>query len=365
MFKTIGAWLYWGVEAQSDSTLKRKTLHTNVAALIAVVSFALYHGFCLLNGNAVLVRVTVLELPFYVLPAMVPWLNYKGWDGAARWCLTIFAMGSQLASIVSGFGSYLDTHVYFVLFAVVPIAIFPTRQWFSISSLFVVNVGLYLVFEFFPIPPDPALVELDPTIVTFLRASFITTTFLTLLIFIAMIEVIAERNEAQLMNMAVTDTLTELPNRRYFELAFHQEVAKCMRSNAPLALALLDIDHFKRVNDSYGHDVGDQVLKHVARQLPKATRAGNFVARVGGEEFAILLPGALLPDAIDAAERIRQAIAASPALVEEHSLELTVSIGVVAVDPNESLDSAYKRVDAALYVAKDGGRNQVAGEKRV
>lgn len=162
----------------------------------------------------------------------------------------------------------------------------------------------------------------------------------------------------------LTDGLTGVHNRRYFESRCLEEVQAARRSKLPLVCLLLDVDHFKRINDGHGHPAGDAVLRYVARLIRAQLRGSDVVARYGGEEFVLLLPATPLPAALDTAERIRRVIAAQsmPVQVAE-PLRITVSIGAAALLPGEDAAALaadlVQRADQALYAAKQGGRNRV------
>ena len=170
--------------------------------------------------------------------------------------------------------------------------------------------------------------------------------------------------QKQLQNEATTDPLTSLANRRSFSMASELEIARARKQQTPLAVLSLDLDHFKRVNDQYGHGTGDLVLVQAARLLKSAMRDGDLAARVGGEEFVALLPNTVLPHAVAAADRIRQSIAVTPVVLPDGtSLSVTTSIGVALFRDNEfDLGPALERADQALYRAKEGGRNRVETE---
>jgi two-component system cell cycle response regulator len=165
---------------------------------------------------------------------------------------------------------------------------------------------------------------------------------------------------AALADLALRDPLTGLPNRRAFEEALRREVARARRSGVPLAIAALDVDHFKRVNDAHGHAAGDAVLAAVAARAAAALRAGDLLARVGGEEFTALLPGAGLDDAAEVAGRVRAAIAAAPIEAAGRSLAVTISLGCAALEPADQDGAALlARADDRLYQAKRAGRDRV------
>ncbi len=159
----------------------------------------------------------------------------------------------------------------------------------------------------------------------------------------------------QLTKMSRTDALTGLPNRRTFNSAMDAAVSMAKGDGSSLAMAIIDIDHFKALNDAYGHPAGDDALVLIARALEAEAPAIATVARFGGEEFAVVLPGHGAGGAALACESIRKAIE-----LLEHEPSLTVSIGVSAYRNGDAVSDLYSRADAALYDAKRGGRNRVA-----
>ncbi|MBI5365578.1 MAG: diguanylate cyclase [Planctomycetes bacterium] len=164
-----------------------------------------------------------------------------------------------------------------------------------------------------------------------------------------------------LATLAAMDHLTGVYNRRSMGEAFEVERSRSRRSGRPLSLLMLDLDHFKRVNDTHGHAAGDQVLKEFTVRLRDAVRAPDIIGRHGGEEFVILLPETEEPAALLAAERVRTAIASAPFPIEKGAIPVTASIGVVAVPPEYAgtFEEALAGADQALYRAKEGGRNCV------
>ncbi|HWI14813.1 MAG TPA: diguanylate cyclase, partial [Burkholderiales bacterium] len=179
--------------------------------------------------------------------------------------------------------------------------------------------------------------------------------------FLRVIEDITERKrlEANLTELATTDMLTGLPNRRHFVVRLEEEHARLQRFDTQYAaLLLLDLDYFKRINDTYGHAAGDAVLKHFAALLRTGIRKIDVPARVGGEEFAIILPGATRTAALELAERLRRTVAGTPAVYDGASIPFTVSIGIAAMDRADAqAGAALVRADAALYRAKASGRD--------
>ncbi|MEW9680800.1 diguanylate cyclase [Pseudomonas sp. TE50-2] len=158
---------------------------------------------------------------------------------------------------------------------------------------------------------------------------------------------------------AMIDPLTGLPNRAAWSEQVEREVLDWQENGGHLAMAILDLDHFKRINDGYGHLAGDKVLKIVADQLRKRLRGRDFIARFGGEEFVLLLPQTSPPAAVQVAEALRAAIEACPFHFKGERVVITTSIGLSAFRSGERGDQVLKRADEALYRAKDGGRNRV------
>jgi len=151
---------------------------------------------------------------------------------------------------------------------------------------------------------------------------------------------------------AFTCTLTGLPNRRAFSLALTREISRAERYGTPFSLVLMDLDHFKKINDTLGHDHGDELLRRVARLLVDQVRREDVVARWGGEEFALLLPSTHLEDAKRLAERLRQ-------VLEAQHWGVTASFGVAEYVLGEEEENLFRRADQALYRAKNAGRNRV------
>ena len=164
-------------------------------------------------------------------------------------------------------------------------------------------------------------------------------------------------NIAQIQHTANTDYLTELPNRRSFFLNASQRIAEYTKRNVPYCLAVIDIDYFKKVNDNYGHDVGDQVLKVLALYMRKHFGAG-LTARLGGEEFAVLLHGLDSDQLYNKLDDFRRDISVSALPAGDSQISITISIGVV-LDSKDKLSKQMNEADNALYLAKDHGRNQI------
>ena len=168
-----------------------------------------------------------------------------------------------------------------------------------------------------------------------------------------------KRIESELQEFATIDFLTQMPNRRYFMGRMEQELARIQRSNSkPCAVLMCDLDYFKVINDTYGHAVGDMVLKHFASILHSALRKSDAAGRVGGEEFAVILSGADLNDAQMFAQRIQKQLQDNPVKANHHLIPVTVSIGITMMTSDDlDVDAPLSRSDMALYRAKENGRN--------
>jgi len=166
---------------------------------------------------------------------------------------------------------------------------------------------------------------------------------------------------AELSQLVRTDPLTGIANYRHFISALEQELERTRRSGQPTTLIMLDIDHFKRVNDQWGHEIGNQALIHIANLMQQAVRKLDLPCRYGGEEFSIILPNTDLPASIPVAERLRQSIANTPLRVGRKRLHLTASLGIDTFATVEEIgaEELVQRTDHYLYQAKNEGRNCV------
>jgi diguanylate cyclase (GGDEF)-like protein len=170
----------------------------------------------------------------------------------------------------------------------------------------------------------------------------------------------------RLERLSITDGLTNLFNHRKFQDELARAFEESARYARPLSLAIVDLDFFKKVNDTYGHAVGDEVLKAVSRLFQESIRSTDLAARYGGEEFAVMMPETDVHDAMAFAEKIRNLIESTPLQTQAGQVPVTVSIGVAAV-PHPKIHAAKELIvaaDNALYRAKNGGRNQVQAEER-
>jgi diguanylate cyclase (GGDEF)-like protein len=234
-----------------------------------------------------------------------------------------------------------------------------TGSLFAIHALFLVFRTLFTFLS--PGPHDLLAPNLIQTL-TFLVSLIlgITWTFGFVMLNSERLEVDLKNAQVDLQRLAATDFLTGIANHRSFFEAGEQEIQRARRYGHPLAALLLDLDHFKQINDTYGHAVGDRMLVAMTASLHNHLRDIDVFGRLGGEEFAILLPETDLAGGWVTAERLRAAIAETAIDAGNAVLKITISIGVTLLSPDDhGLDTVLKRADDAMYEAKRAGRNRV------
>lgn len=192
---------------------------------------------------------------------------------------------------------------------------------------------------------------------------FVGVVALNLLGAMGFILMIMERCDREIRKLAMTDSLTHVMNRRAFLDTAEKQIAAAHRQRQPLALLMIDIDHFKRINDSYGHPAGDTVLIRITELLGAQLRKQDVIGRYGGEEFCVLLPSTNETGAIALAEKLRCAVESTPMQLGKHSVPVTISLGVAACNTvceecHPDFDALLQDADRALYLAKSKGRNR-------
>lgn len=198
-----------------------------------------------------------------------------------------------------------------------------------------------------------------------LQAFFTDTERLRDSVVASSLEIKQLKNELeQAKELAKTDELTGIPNRRGFNSFLEKTLKEAQRQASELSVIIIDLDFFKVINDTYGHLIGDSALRYIAKLLDAETKGQDYIARVGGEEFAIILPNTHYNSALKVAENIRASIAQKKLSVKDHNqpLALTISGGVTSYRANETMEAFLQRVDDALYHAKDHGRNKICGD---
>ncbi|MEN8163100.1 MAG: GGDEF domain-containing protein [Acidobacteriota bacterium] len=166
----------------------------------------------------------------------------------------------------------------------------------------------------------------------------------------------------EIYRLTILDGLTGVHNKRFFSEFLERELARARRHSRPLSVALLDLDHFKKVNDTYGHLAGDTTLKRVAHVIEERVRRDELLARYGGEEFAVVLPETDLQGALIFGEMIRRQVEDSSFSFDQQDIRVTVSVGIAALGPDDDADALIREADTQLYRAKSAGRNRVFPE---
>jgi len=255
---------------------------------------------------------------------------------------------------------FILAHSSFLAVTVVAMVIGPTLRVsvpLVLSSLAVPNLGVLVLLEAgMQVPGLPGFAE--AVNLALIHAAVGAVAVVLMLVHDRLQRAMLADN-VQLAQLAGTDPLTGLLNRRQLQVEFERESARQRRHEKPSGVLELDIDHFKRVNDTHGHDVGDEVLLGLARRWRSTIREVDILARVGGEEFVILLPETDRDGTLELAERVRNGTESEPVSTSVGPLNVTVSIGASLFTPNErGLKPLISRVDRALYQAKRGGRNR-------
>lgn len=235
-------------------------------------------------------------------------------------------------------------------FGVSVLAVRGIREWvllFLFPLMVFAGVAVYLDIPL----PDTLPLFFDPLMMMFIG----------MIVMEALRRVLISEFEARqaLGEMAATDQLTGLLNRRAIWPLLNHELQHAQRAGTPFSLILGDLDLFKKVNDTYGHDAGDLVLKETARRLAEALRRQDALCRWGGEELLILLPSTGINGALEAAEKLRAAMADSAITAGNNRIHQTISLGVASFQRGDDIDAVVSRADEALYQAKHKGRNRV------
>jgi diguanylate cyclase (GGDEF)-like protein len=172
--------------------------------------------------------------------------------------------------------------------------------------------------------------------------------------------------QSKLREQAIRDPLTNLFNRRYLEETLDRELSRAARENYPVCIIMMDIDHFKRINDSYGHEAGDLVLKAIANALAEHSRRGDFACRFGGEEFVIAMPNINLETAYERAENLRQSLNLLRVPYEDNNLSVTISMGIACYPENgPTREVILRAADQAMYAAKQAGRDHILSYNQI
>ena len=340
------------IDARRTTAHRAFWLMTRRVTILAASVDAIFFVFFLWSGPAYMAWINLLSIGLY---ATANRLLAHRYNTPALWLIWLEVMGHAIIGTLA-VGWEAGFHYYLVMFIpAIMVSGYISRIVVPLAALFSIYVGMYLAATYFgPLSPiaGSALVALYlfNVSVFFAMASYTARFFYQRV----------RQSESQLREYAARDALTGLFNRRYLLELAGREQTRARRENAPLSLAIADIDHFKSINDSHGHETGDQVLVHVAGILERCCRAGDTVARWGGEEFLFLLPNTNADEATLFATRVCETVAEQSFPREDPpTLACTLSLGVACLSEDESLTEALARADAALYESKTAGRNRV------
>lgn len=263
-----------------------------------------------------------------------------------------------------GYSSWLtwifgrDAGFHLLQFALLPMVMISGRIRITTKCVLIAILGIYLVVLDFQ---TSHIADAHLTGVTLLWMRMVNLLFFALLLTALTFQYfrLVTRQQAKLIEQATTDPLTGLFNRRQIlELGSLGE-QQWFRHAVPYSVVICDLDHFKAINDRFGHDAGDAVLCHAARIFRAGTREADSVGRWGGEEFLLLLPHTNHGEALHLAQRVCQRLEAAPVEINAHTISVTVTMGVSTLHPDESITDAIMRADRALYDGKSAGRNRV------
>ena len=287
-----------------------------------------------------------------------PWLLLYG-PAVAAFAICGFYIGDPRARlVVTGLGlglAYLGSGLVLLHY----MAAERRTRWLLVGSFVVMAAGLFWRGFTAWFEPETIMPIYGTSPVRgFTLLAFYTVTLGSSFAFLLMHK---ERADREAYELATTDSLTGVYNRRTFEDLAEAQLSRARRARTPVSLLMLDLDHFKRVNDTHGHQAGDHVLAGFAKLVRTCLRKEDLLARYGGEEFVVLLPGATPAAASALAERIRETTAASQIKGAGHDIRITVSVGVTSESGNKlpPLTAMLARADEALYAAKAEGRNKV------
>jgi diguanylate cyclase (GGDEF)-like protein len=341
---------------------RRKAELVMIISWLAFGNLAVYAGLQGISGNPTLVAASLALIPFGFAMLVTLRFNQLGRRLVARWLLLVTISLAVVTEVFIFHGTDVKTYYYFGCVAAAAPLILPWRHRIVTLLFCAANLVLYVWLDSVELHVSSELIALhDSWVIRALNAWARLGLIGSIVTLILYMEYLANRTERELDTLAVTDSLTGLHNRRGAEWLMKRELAAASRRGKTLWLALVDIDHFKQINDRFGHENGDCALRQVAQELRTQAREEDIVARWGGEEFLVVILSCCdAKGAGMAAERLRGAIADREIDLEDApALAVTISIGVAGVPPGGDLASAIARADQAMYRAKSAGRNRV------
>ncbi len=387
-----------GCRPEYPASFLRNIQLTNYSVFIASFSVLLFNIINYTAGSRDIIQSLTVILTFVPSFWLGLYLNFRHRHYFAAVIVNILITASVFNQLIILNQGIPGLKYYFFLFSIIPLITIPLSYRGTIILLSLMNISAYLLSSWKEMA-DPPVYPYNQNTVLILYGVSVTGVFITVLIITAFnqfffsraenrLEVEAETHRKtadslrqaheeqtslsaelselsrQLMqkneilkNLAIRDGLTGLYNRYYFDEMLHDAAERTSRYGEPISLILLDIDHFKTINDTYGHDTGDLILTDVARIIKESVRKADICARWGGEEFIILMPQTSSSGSFTAAEKIRLNI-------EKHefakNVKVTASLGTAEKKSGETTEDWFSRTDKALYLSKNSGRNRTS-----
>ena len=352
-------WLQLGVDPEQSGAVRRRQYITNAVPALVLLMVLFYFLLFFWLGNWALASISLKAMAIPLL-GMV-WFYWQQRLGRPPhyWKACLICQATVLAGILGGQGTEIGGHYYFLLFFLTTPLVVPTRDKWGMLVVTSICIGWFSMFDLYPWPASAGVEVVGPATIKQLYLNVLLSGSVILFIALLSGEYFSEALERRIQQMASTDVLTGLANRRVFYQVLAQWQLAYRREQRPFCMAMLDIDHFKRINDTYGHEAGDQVLRGLSRLLQQGVGRDDLVCRIGGEEFAILLAGRTLEQALPVCEALRQSIAAKPLPIGSNLLQVTISLGLGQWQGMGSESDFLTGIDQALYAAKHAGRNAI------
>lgn len=343
---------------QVSGTQASKIKITNITSLMACIIAVLYALYFQLQlGSSVAASLNLMFAVIYCSPLL---LSNRQSFRAGKIIIFIavmshaFVLSTQIFTNASGF------HYYYLLLPSCLFLMFDDKEKYEKLLLMVLGLTLFFLCENYNnVAP---LVSISATAEKVIFSSTILVVMLEIYLVTYIFSSAITRNEQLLQKMATKDWLTGLNNRGMFVEIAQKLIKHALRYDKPLSVLMLDIDYFKKINDTHGHIAGDRVLKQIAQTLQTGIRASDTLARFGGEEFVIILPETTSSNAFEFAQSLRKLIENITIVMEnKETILCTVSIGVAQIEAKiDNLDELIRSADIALYKAKKSGRNKVS-----
>jgi diguanylate cyclase (GGDEF)-like protein/hemerythrin-like metal-binding protein len=358
-----------GIDDDSPGYVHRPVIFTNMAAGLGILFYTIFVVFHLMNANPSLLPVTLIDMAGLACLPFVFLLNKNHRYSLAAVLLNLLVAVPVFIKSYLYYGYLTGYHIFFIIFTILPILTMPAKRMFVTAGLVGLNLAFYLL-TFRHLPLHDVTSAHSAAEMTAMNYAISILVILLMAVCFYIYQVMLAQNDHNLERkadelrlaydevnlLASTDPLTGLLNRRVIEQTIMDEIIRAERYHSPLSIILFDLDHFKTVNDTFGHDIGDQVLITICSLVQANLRETDVLGRWGGEEFLIILPETDVNGATRTAEKLRAVLAKHK---HETAGKVTASFGVVQRQINTTLTFFFRQVDEAMYAAKNQGRNRV------